>query len=284
MRSAVLVFAALLGIPAVAHAGDGKDLLPLVGDDVQVVMVIDVADAHDAAIFQTLMQKAITEGWSGTAELAQLGVVVERDLDTLLIAGSEGAAAGRMAVLEGRFPALDTVLDGFATTKHRKVTYWTGDGHDIAMIGKRLVITDAGAMDAVIDRAKKKSKASLTRSPKAAGLRTAIALTDTRQDIWMAASHLSMGGMDLEAMSLGLALGTDAVVQAKLQAPSPETAATWVGMVEGYLDQVRGWLGQVGLTGFGSSLTIGAEGDVVELDATMPGTELDALVGLASFL
>jgi hypothetical protein len=287
MRTAVLLFAGLIVVaaPGVAHAGDGTSLLPLVDDDAQVVGVIDVADAHDAPIYAALMKKVAELGGDRLVRLEQLGVDLDKDVDTLLIAGSEDqSAAGRIVILEGRFASVDTALADVTTKKHRGVTYHAVDQAEIAVIGKRLVITDAGQMDAVIDRAKKKSKSSLTRSPKAAGLRAAIALTDTRQDIWMAASEMSMGGVTVTAMSIGMALGDDAVIQAKIQAADAATASSWVTMVAGYMDQVRGWLGGVGLTGLGTSLAVSAEADVIEVDATLPGAELDSLVGLSSFL
>ena len=275
MRRAVLILAGVLLAPRAAEAGNGKNLLGWVGEDAEMVAVIDVADARDSDAFATFLQFATDEGWA-----AAIGMELDANVDTVLVATGAGrVGVARIVIVEGAVSVPSH--DGLDEHRHRGVTYWTYGEREIAMIGKRLVVTDAGAMDGVIDRAKKKSKKSLTRSSKAAGLRATIAATDTRHDIWMAAGSGVLPGIDSPGISFGLSLATDVAVEVRLLNKDAAAATTLGDLVNAGLDQIRQQLGQFGLSGFADSLAVDVDGDVVELAATLPGDELASMLALA---
>lgn len=282
----VLVALALVAaLPGVASAGNGKKLFPLVPDDAQGVAVIDVASVRGSDVFQKLVTFA---GGSNTISQMTTAGIGPSDVDTvLLVIGADQSP--ELAIAEGNFTAaqVDQVGAALGDTKqtHKGITYWAGTSHEVALIGKRLVIGKTGQVLAAIGRTKKHS---LAKSSKAAGLRAAIALTDTRHDIWMAGAAPSfLGGAQNAStpMSVGISLGSDVIVQLKIQAPDATTAVTLGQQLQKMVTYGQTMLQSAGLTGLASSLTVNVDDRVVQVDADLPGSELDTFVKLvASFI
>jgi hypothetical protein len=280
--AALFLIVGLLVAPRVARAGDGKSLFPLVGDDVRTVAVIDLAHARDSSAFQKV-QALLIKDVEELAKLTASGIDLSK-IDTVLFAKGKDDAHS-ILIATGSFTASD--VDSFATTmgdtkaKRGSTTYWSGTDFEIAMLGKRMVLTPTGGMNAVIDRLKKKAR-TLARSSKAAAIRAAIAMTDTRHDVWIASGDDDLLGGDTpsKGVSIGLSLTSDVVAQARIQMNDATTAATAQQGLSAEIDQVRTVLKGSGLTGFASSIAVDVDDDVIQVGATLPAGEVDSFLAL----
>jgi len=286
VRKPLLVAAAcvvLFVVPARAEAGDGKKLLPLLSERAEMVALFDIADARDAATFDTLLDNAPAKLADLVARLTAAGLDARQDVDTMLIA-SHGEAY--QVVLEGRIgkDQLAGLVAGGSVEKHRGVRYWAGPDTEVAMLGKRLVLTSSGEMTGVIDRHKKKGR-SLMKSPDAAAIRGLIALIDARHDVWIAAFGSAVGSSDtIEGMALGMTFGADLAVEVRAQLADTGQLDMMKAALDAALPQLVQQLEQVGLKGFASSLVVEWDGPVVAAGATVPADELAMLLGLAAMM
>lgn len=287
VRNPLLVAAAcsaLLVVPARAEAGDGKKLLPLLADTTELVAVLDIADARDAATFDALLDNAPSKLADFLAVLTAAGLDARQDIDTMLIGGR---GETYQVVLEGRFDKKKLVATGMIASstvkKHRGVRYWSGADGDVMLLGKRLVLTTAGEMTGVIDRHKKKGR-SLTRSPDAAAIREAIGLVDARHDVWFAAAGALLADDGVDAMGFGLTFGTDLTIEAKARIADAERADDMRAAADQGMPRLVQTLEQLGLEGLASSLVIEWDGPIVGAGATVPADELETLLRLAAML
>jgi hypothetical protein len=84
----------------------------------------------------------------------------------------------------------------------------------------------------------------------------------------------------LTALSIGMSLQSDVVVQVKVQAKDTDTATALAKQAQSAIDYGKSLLSQAGLTGLASSLTATTDDTVVEVDADLPGSELGDFVKL----
>lgn len=179
-----------------AEAGRGTGSLKYLPDDTNVVVASDVARARNSPIFKKLFQIARdNHAWFDTLAAAQ---PVEKLVDTIVIGATPNQAA--VVVLEGRVGKLlaETKKQATRTETHAGVTYWVTSDGEFAVVDKRLVFTTAGAMAAVIDRAKDKK----ARGP--ASVRTIMAATTPNTAVF--------GGAQLDASmkeQFGKSLGSE---------------------------------------------------------------------------
>jgi hypothetical protein len=284
VRNAVVVAvcAAIFVAPSRAEAGDGKKLLPLLDETTQVVAVVDLADARDAESFGALLDGAPTKLADVLALLTAAGIDPRKDVDTLVLGGHREVY---QIVLEGRFgkDQLAGMIGSATAKKHRGIRYWvTGDG-EVAVLGKRLVLTTPGAMPGVIDRHKKKGR-SLVKSPDAAAIRSAIALVDPRHDAWLAWAMDSGSRSGLDALAFGVTFGADLTIEAHGRFSDADRAEELRATTAQDLPRVIQALEQAGLTGTGASLVVEWNGDVVDADATVPAAELATLLALVAMM
>lgn len=302
---ASLAFAAFVvsfAVPAAARAGDGVAILPLVAADAEVVAVLDVADARDAKMFEAGLALMLERASDMEAMLAVVDIKL-RDVNTLLIAGGYGSSGSMsdisedlMAVIEGGFnkkqviKKLDALPNVVVKTK-RKIKFWVTTDTEVALIGKRLVVTAPGGMAGVIDRSRKKAK-GLTKGAKGAALRTALAYTNTAHDAWMisrppsglAGTMKSQLGGDLVSFSIGSTLATDMALEVKIQVGSAQQATDMVATLTPQLAGLKKMAGKFGLNGLASSLTMSSGGDLIDMDSTLTSSELSTLLGLMSMV
>jgi hypothetical protein len=149
-----------------------------------------------------------------------------------------------------------------------------------------MVVTQPGLMKGVIDRHKKKGK-PLTRSARAAPLREAIAMTDTRHDVWLVAGpeilgERSDGPVQADVMSVAASLRKDVTIEARARLGDERAAQQAQELLGQSMGQVRQMLQQAGLSGTAASLAIGHDGRVLDVRATIPQAELATLLGFFS--
>jgi len=293
---------ALVAAPVLARAGDGVAILPLVAEDAQIVGVIDVKDARDAKMFDQGVQLMLDRATEMKDMLAMVGLEL-KDVHTVLVAGRYGSSGSMahidqnlMAVVEGGFTkkkvikALDAIA-GVQTKKKRGIKYWVTSYAEAAIIGKRLVVTMVGGMPGVIDRAKKKAK-GFTKSTKAAALRAALAYTDTRHDSWiialpptgLAATLKNSLKADMVSYAIGVTLESSMTLEVKVQTKDVAQADALLTSLQGQLKSLKQLAGQVGLSNLAASLTVAADADVIDLDATLTPAELEKVLDLVGMV
>jgi hypothetical protein len=273
-----------------------------VSEDAEVVAVLDVANARDSAMFQTGVQLLLDRATDMKDMLAMVGLEL-KNVNTVLVAGGYGTSGtmadinqNLMAVVEGGFTKkkMTKVLDGLTgviTKKKRGIKYWITVYGEVAMIGKRLAVTAPGGMPGLIDRAKKKAK-GLMKSSKSAGLRAAIAFTDTHHDAWMvtlppaqtASSLKQFAKVDMVSYSVGATLGSSMTLEVKVQTGSESQAADFSALLTRQAGNAKKMLGQLGLGGVASSFTATHDAAVVQASATLTSDELAKVLGLLEML
>jgi hypothetical protein len=285
VRNAVVVAvcAAIFVAPSRAEAGDGKKLLPLLADTAEIVAVFDVADARDAAAFGTLLDSAPAKLAELLYALTAAGIDPREDVDTLVLGGHDEVY---QIVLEGRFgkDQLAGIIGSGTAKKHRGVRYWTSSDGEVAVLGKRLVLSTPGEMTGVIDRHKKKGR-SLARSPDAAAIRGAIGLVDPRHDVWLAVAGgpLPAGG-GVEAMALGMTFSGDLQVEVHGRFSDATRVDELRATFDKMMPQVAQSLDQMGLDGVAASLAVEWNGEVVDAAATVPADELATVLQLLAMM
>ncbi|MCA9673950.1 MAG: hypothetical protein H6709_24050 [Kofleriaceae bacterium] len=303
LPAALLACVAVVAAPRVAAAGDGTDLLGLLPDDAALVGVLDAADARGAALADRAIDALVGRSPGVAAALASVDFDPKADLDTLLIATDRagGDPAWVVVVVEGRVPAralaglakVDEDGDGKPDWRRKKragVAYYEGPTVALALVDQRLLVATTSAMPALIDHARKKQRrTSLATSTAGAAMRAAIAGTDTRHDLWLAAEvpatmARQAGAFAPQWLSLGVTFGADLVVQVRARFGDADTAASLVALAAAQLDQVRQSMRSAGLAGAADSLTIEAEKELVEARVTLSEAEATTLTGLIGAL
>lgn len=293
---------ALLAVPSAARAGDGVAVLPLVAPDAEVVGVINVKAARDASMFQQGIERMVARTGDMETMLAMVGMKLA-DVDTVVVSGGYGASGtlghidrNLTAIIEGGFTKkkMTKTLDGLAgvsTKKKRSVKYWITTDAELAIIGKRLVITQLGLMPGVIDRYKKKAK-GFTKSAKAANLRAALAYTNTSHDAWfiglppseLAADVRKQIGADMTGLAIGVTLGSSMNLEVRMGVADQTQTDAALAKLQKMIPNLKKLAGAFGMSGIADSLALTSTGTVLDVDATVSAAELDSLLGLTDNL
>jgi hypothetical protein len=279
--SIVVVCAVLLAVPAAASADDAKPIYALVAEDAQFVAVVDLADARGAASFATIMKETGAEA-KMTEATNKLGIDLAKDVDVIRLGGTQDDL---VLLVDGHFTAKHkkTIASGTAK-KHRGVAYWIHDDSAVFWAGKRLVFARADRVTAAIDRWKKKAP-SMGKGAGAADLRAAIAMTDTRNDLWIAVTTdllVAQGMPDtgLEAVSLAATAATDVGVEVRARAGAADVAAEMEKTIGAFLPQLQDAMKGFGLAQTAQSVRVDRDDLVLSVAATIPVAELTALIGM----
>ncbi|HEY5926307.1 MAG TPA: hypothetical protein VIV11_31695 [Kofleriaceae bacterium] len=262
-----------------AHAGRGTASLKYLPDDTTVVFVSDVARARGSAVFKKLFQLARKQ--HAALDTLATAQPVEKLIDTIVL-GANQAKVG-VIVLEGRIDKLVAEVKKSATKTetHAGVTYWvTADG-EFAVVDKKLVMTSAGAITAVIDRAKdKKAKGPATA-------RTIIAATTPNTAVFGGAVldasmkeqfNKSLGSEpQWAAFSFGMA--QKLTLDARLKFADETAAANAAKSVNDQLTpdrrgQLEGFVGKE----FSDSLTVDQQQSFARIAATLSAEEVEKIV------
>ncbi|HTJ41726.1 MAG TPA: hypothetical protein VL463_06500 [Kofleriaceae bacterium] len=293
-RFALLVTAALVAAPALAHAGNGVDLVRFMPEDSSVYMVVDVAGSRDSDLFKKGMAKIVAMAPSSFALVQSAGLDPVTAIDTLAV-GGRALASGHdtddfVIVAEGK--NVTKVLELFSKDPSSKaksyhgVMFWQNTDAAMALVQKRLFLAKPGYIDRTIDLALGKSK-SAAKSPKGAPLRALIATTDTRQDLWAAvvmpadaAATAKASGLDVQGISIGATLSTELALEIKMLNATDASAITMLKQINQALPQLTPALSNMGLSAAAKSLQIDRDGAAVRLAITLTESELQTLAGL----
>ena len=297
LAAAAIVALAIAAGAAPARAGNGVALLRYVPDDAQVVSGLDVASARDSALFRTWVDKFLTSAGSGEY-LRAIGIDPLADIDTILVArhgfgdsdGEDGAPD--VAIFEGRVgkAALDKMGGTVEVKRRGKLTYWVNDKGVVVRVGKRLFVAPIARVDQLLDLVAGKGP-SAARSPKAAPLRAAIAATDTRHDGWLALvlpadakAKAAAAGVDADAVAVCATVGRSLTLEIRGLMASEKAAADALALANSHLQEAVEGLGHLGLKDAARSISISADGSIVEATVTVTEAELGTLGGLAGGL
>ncbi len=286
---------AVMAVQGVAFAGNGSALMKQIPDTTQIVIVFDVAEARDSPLVTANFQKMLDSNPDAGAKLAAFGIDPMKDLDTVMFAGGGVAELSTMKevskfvmIVEGRIPkkAMD---NGTGTkSKHRGVEIFTKEDTDAAFVGKNLVFTRKGQMNAAIDVALGKAKNAAT-SPKAKALRTAIAATDTKTDVWVVVmvpdkdkTNMAQSGLLVDSIAITVKLASDLAAVMRLNAPNDAEAAKSVSLLQTVLPMLKQSMGGIGLAKAAGTLTLTQDKASVQVAGTVTEAELAALMAMAN--
>jgi hypothetical protein len=292
--SRIALVALVLALASPARAGDGSKLLRLVPDETAFVGVIDFARARRTALFRAVGSQLLAA--PHVDKMIAAGIDPLTDVDTLLIAGEASSVTGegdsfRLIVLEGRFSPLTPekllTAGGAAQVMTRgKIRYWTDGSVAAALVGKRLIVADAGRIERAIDAASG-VRAGGARSRKLAALRGAITATDTRHHAWLVAilppalrDQARGAGAPLEALAVAATATADLHLEVRGMTADADTANAVAELVRGNMSGVAQVLTSFGLSSLADSLTVDADGSAVRLIGSVRGGEIDTVIGL----
>jgi hypothetical protein len=179
----------LPGAPALAD--DGKAALRLMPEDTAMVLTANIDRIKKSPLAQKLLKTAIQRGDVGKAldELrAKAGLDIERDIRTLSMGmpGDFEKSERFWMIVEGRFDkakitAVARKEASFKRLKHQGVDYAQVDKDtEMAFLGRYLVVTTKGAMPAIIDAHRGKTRTAAQN----AALMALIKKGDTSRDMW----------------------------------------------------------------------------------------------------
>ncbi len=288
LLTAVVGFVALA--PAQARAGNGAGLVKLMPEDASIMIVADVANARSSALFQKGLAAALAANTSVSAQFATLGIDPATAFDTIAIGGVGSLSKldeDRMVIVaEG--PGVAKVIKAVTkdktvvAKKFHGVTYWTGGNQDfsLAVVQKRIVMARTVGIEKAIDLASGKGK-NAAKSPKAAALRAAIAATDTRHAIWIAAvlppeatAQAAGMGVTMQSLSFGATLSSNLDLEIKVITAAEKDAITAANLISGQLKQATQGLGGMGLGAAAKSIVVDHTGAVLRLGISLTETEL----------
>jgi hypothetical protein len=293
-RLALAAAVAITATSSIARAGNGVDLVRFVPEDASMYLVVDVAGARDSALFKQGLDKLVAMAPAGFAAVTSAGVDPATALDTIAVGGSgwdKGDSDDFVVIAEGR--QAQKIIDLIAKqpdakpTRYHGVTYFGDAKGAIAIVQKRLFFAKAGHIERAIDLALGKVKGA-ARSTKAAALRSVIAATDTRQDVWAAivvpaaqAQTIKDAGIDVQGLSIGATLSADVALEAKVLTANDASATTLVTQASTAMPQLTQGLAGMGLASAAKSIQIDREGSTVRLAVTLTEHEIQLILNLA---
>ena len=290
--AAVAFVAFVAGSAPRAEAGRGTNLMKYLPDDTSVVMVADVAKARRSPIFKKGFDLA-REKHDVLDSLAQ-NVAVEKIVDTMVVGGAGTDHEHFVAILEGKVAKLldEAKKQSTKSEKHGKVTYFVLPDGEVALIDKRLVITSAGDMPALIDRAAKKkakgpaamraliAKATASSTVFGGAVLDASVKKDLAQNLGAEpqSAVLSMGLAQTLTIDAKLQFSDDAAAEKATQSLNDKIGPA--GQSGTLRDQISGAVGQA----FADSIKIDQDHAFTRVAATLTADEFDKVVAFAKML
>jgi len=285
---------AVMAVHGVAVAGNGSALMKQIPDSTQIVIVFDVAEARDSPLVIANFQKMLDSNPDAGAKLATFGIDPMKDIDTVMFAGGGVTelsmmkeASQMLLIVEGRIPKKAMDNAAVTKTKHRGVEIFTKDETDAAFVGKNVFFTRKGQMQAAIDVALGKAKNAAT-SPKAKALRTAIAATDTKNDVWLVVAipdkdktQMAQSGLAMDSMAITVKLAADLAAVLRINAPTDADAAKGHSLLQTVMPTLKSSMGGIGLTKAAGTLTLTQDKAAVQIAGTVSEGELAALMAMA---
>lgn len=290
--AAVAFVAFVAGSAPRAEAGRGTNLLKYLPDDTSVVMVADIAKARRSPIFKKGFDLA-RDKHDVLDSLAQ-NVAVDKLVDTMVV-GAVGTEHDHfVAVFEGKVGKLldEAKKQSTKSETHGKVTYFVLPDGEVAMIDKRLVITSAGDMNALIDRAANRK----AKGP--AAMRALIAKATAGSAVFGGAVLDASVKKDLardlgaepQSAVLSMGLAQALTIDAKLEFADAAAAAKATqslsdkigppGQTGTLRDEISAAVGQA----FADSIKIDQDHAFTRVAATLTADEFDKVVAFAKML
>lgn len=291
LLTAAVGFVALA--PARAHAGNGAALVKLMPEDASIMIVADVANARSSPLFKKGLDAVLAANTNASAQLATLGIDPATAFDTIAIGGVGSLSnldQDRMVIVaEGPGVAKVVAALGKDKTvvvkKFHGVTYWTGGNQEfaLAVVQKRIVMAKSVGIEKAIDLASGKGK-NAAKSPKAAALRGAIAATDTRHAVWIAAvlppeaTQQAAGmGVTMQSLSFGATLSSNLDLEIKVVTAAEKDATTAANLINQQLKQATQALGGMGLSAAAKTIVVDHTGAILRLGMSLTENEIVTL-------
>ncbi len=283
----VLVLAALVTLASSrADAGRGARSLELLADDTAFVLVVDVAHARATPMVRHAIElaRAHYPWWS---DLAKAGLDPDRLADTVVVAGSGELAASEhhtVVIVEGKLDKLVAkVTRGAPSAKQGGVTVWTVDGYELAMVDRRFVITAAGNMAHVLERAHAKRE----RAPDVRAMLEATAPgTDVFGGVLVDPAQRSQLAVAFDGeprwIACSLAAATQLVIDVRIELADDAAAAKVRARLAGRFGdptmqvEVENMIGKE----FSDSISIDQDHTQVRMSATLTSDEVEKVFGL----
>ena len=289
MRNGLLIVLVVFGLGLVAtraEAGRGTGSLKYLPDDTNVVAVADVARARGSQIFKKLFKLARDQ--NATLDALATAQPVEKLVDTIVI-GANSDKSQAVIVLEGKIDKLVAEAKKTATKSdtHEGVTYWTTADGEFAVVDKKLVFASAGAITAVIDRAKdKKAKGpSSARTLLAATTPNAAVVGGVLLDSSMRSQFNKSLGAEPQWAAFSFAMAQKLSIEAKLKFADEAAAAAAAKTVNDQLTpdrrgQLEAFVGKE----FSDSVTVDQLQTFARISATLSADELEKVVAFAKMV
>jgi hypothetical protein len=290
--TAVVGFVALT--PVRARAGNGAALVKLMPEDASIMVVADVASARSSPLFQKGLAALIGSNAPTMAQLTGAGIDPATAFDTIAVGGvgslnkldedrmivvAEGPGVQQVVVAIGKDKTV-------VARKFHGVTYWASKDGALAVVQKRLIFARPAGIERAIDLASGKGK-NAARSPKAAGLRAAIAATDTRHALWLAAvlpeeasAQARTMGVTMQGVSFGATLTAGVDLEVKVITAAEAEATTAANLISGQLKQASSTLGGLGLTAAAKTIVVDHTGNILRLGISLSEAEIVTLAKL----
>ena len=285
MRLALLV-TLMLGLPAArADAGRGTALLKYLPDDTNVVVVADVARARGSKVFKRLL--AIAREQNAWLDDLATSMPIEKQVDTVVMGMTTAKQA--VTVLEGRVDKLFAEAKKQSTKQetHDGIAYLVTEHGELALVDKKLVLTSAGAMTAVIDR----RKAKKAKGP--AAVRTILAATTPNTAVFggivldtaQRSDFKTSLGAEPQWVAFSFAMAQKLTIDVRPKLASEADAAAVVKKLADELTperrgQLEGFVGKE----FSDSITVDQQNAFARFAATMTLDELEKIITFAKVL
>lgn len=287
--AAVALIAFFAGSAPRAEAGRGTNLLKYLPAETSVVMVADVAKARRSPIFKKGFDLA-RQKHDVLDSLAQ-NVAVDKIVDTMVVGGVGTDHEHFVAIFEGKVTKLldEAKKQSTKSEKHGKVTYFVLPDGEVAMIDRRLVVTSAGDMAAVIDRAADRK----AKGP--APMRALISRASARSNVFGGAVLDDSVKKDLahdlgaepQAAVLSVGLAQNLTIDARLQFADDAAAKKATQSLNdkigaaGQSGTIREQLGAAVGQACADSIKIDQDHAFTRVAATLTADEFDKVVALA---
>jgi len=303
----IAIFTGIFLLGTAAFAADSQ-LLNLVMPDAQIMAGVNVTTAKISPFGQYLLTQIAGNDQGLQDFIAKTGFDPRQDVTEILAASAANPATpGGLVLAKGNFN-VEKLLAAISEAKNQQVTTYAGATlitgvdpkiqHAVAFVGTSVAIAgDVTSVKAALDRA------SAVNSINPA-LATQVQALSTSQDAWTV-SLASLGSLmpgaqvkdgpaaqslqlvrNIQSSSGGVKFGTNIDLTGQAVADTPQNAtalADIVRMVVGLVSMTAAQNPQAGpAVQLLQNLKVSADGTAVNISASVPETQVEALIKLAS--
>lgn len=271
-----------------AHAAPGAALFKYLPDDVEVVGAVNFAKSRSTPLFKKGIELASSQLADEWAKLKAAKLDPAKDIDTALVGAKTVDGAVRFAVImEGRLAGFEAEVRKLPATPQQGVDLWTFGETSMFFVDKKLVICSQELAAQLAETAKGK-RGNLKASKKAKTLRSAVAATDLRGDVWFATSSKELGsampvdGGSLSWMSMSMATSKGVAAELKAATDSEKTAASVLTLWNEQGGMVKQLMSSQGFGAAADSIEVKNTGSVVGMSLVLTDGELAKVLSYLS--